>query len=225
MKLHGNHLSLLVFIISLSLTHASPQLFRSDADDVKHEEKPVEPKSREGKSLKSDIETLKSEAMKAVADVEKASNLAREGKGIVNELVKAEAQLPVIAPPNKPIAQPVSVPAFTAFSQTQLIATPAVPSSEIARAIPVNPIADVQTQDIKAAAPSLAPAALSLAPAAPVVQPADTAPVLQARPVYQAQPAPVIKFGYSAPVVQKTAVTAPHAQIIPVANPAPLSHG
>merc|ERR1711887_472771 len=120
MKLHCNLLSLLVFFVSVSLSSASPQLFRSDADDVKHEEKSAEPKSREGKSLVSDIATLKSEAVEAVTDIEKSSNSAREGKGIVNEFVKAEPQVPVIAPPNGPIT-PASAPAFTAFSSTNLI--------------------------------------------------------------------------------------------------------
>merc|ERR1712055_1195220 len=104
MKLHCNLLSLLVLFVSVSLSSASPQLFRSDADDVKHEEKSAEPKSREGKSLESDIETLKSEAVEAAADIEKSFNSAREGKGIVNEFMNAEPQIPVIAPPNAPIA-------------------------------------------------------------------------------------------------------------------------
>ena len=131
MKLPCNLLSLLVLFLSVSLSSASPQLFRSDADDVKHEEKSAEPKSREGKSLESDIETLKSEAVEVAADIEKSSNSLREGKGIVNEFVKAEPQLPVIAPPNAPIAPAASAPAFTAFSSTKLRATPDVPSKVI----------------------------------------------------------------------------------------------
>merc|ERR1711970_1092665 len=217
MKLHCNLLTLFVLFVSVSLSSSSPQLFRSDADDVKHEEKSDEPKSREGKSLESDIETLKSEAVVAVADIEKSSNSAREGKGIVNEFVKAEPQVPVIAPPNGPTGPAASAPAFTAFSSTNLIATPAVPSkivesspmlqNEIAPTIPATATAALQSQ-VKNAA----------------VLPAYTGPVVQGRPLYQAPATPVIKLGYSAPVVKKTVVTSqgvPHPPIIPVANPAP----
>merc|ERR1711970_551370 len=136
MKLHCNLLSLLVLFVSVSLSSASPQLFRSDADDVKHEEKSAEPKSREGKSLESDIETLKSEAVEVAADIENSSNSAREGKGIVNEFVKAEPQIP-----NAQIAPAASAPAFTAFSSPKLIASPAVPSmlqNEVAPTIPAT---------------------------------------------------------------------------------------
>merc|ERR1711970_1563697 len=163
MKLHCNLLTLFVLFVSVSLSSSSPQLFRSDADDVKHEEKSDEPK-------------------------------AREGKGIVNEFVKAEPQVPVIAPPNGPTGPAASAPAFTAFSSTNLIATPAVPSkivesspmlqNEIAPTIPATATAALQSQ-VKNAA----------------VLPAYTGPVVQARPLYQAPATPVIKLGYSAPVV------------------------
>merc|ERR1712055_1025772 len=228
MKLHCNLLSLLVLFVSVSLSSSSPQLFRSDADDVKHEEKSDEPKSREGKSLESDIETLKSEAVEAVAHIEKSSNSEREGKGIKNEFVKAEPQIPVIAPPNGPTGPAASAPAFTAFSSTNLIATPAVPSkivesspmlrNEIVPIIPATATAALQSQVKNAAA-------TRLAPPAPAVLPAYTDPVVQARPLYQAPATPVIKFGYSAPVVKKTVVTSqgvPHAPITPVANHAPI---
>merc|ERR1711970_1506443 len=228
MKLHCNLLTLFVLFVSVSLSSSSPQLFRSDADDVKHEEKSDEPKSREGKSLESDIETLKSEAVVAVAGIEKSSNSAREGKGIVNEFVKAEPQVPVIAPPNGPTGPAASAPAFTAFSSTNLIATPAVPSkivesspmlqNEIAPTIRATATAALQSQVKNAAA-------TRLVPPAPAVLPAYTDPVVQARPLYQAPATPVIKFGYSAPVVKKTVVTSqgvPHAPITPVANHAPI---
>merc|ERR1711970_1249116 len=212
MKLHCNLLSLLVFFVSVSLSSASPQLFRSDADDVKHEEKSAEPKSREGKSLESDIETLKSEAVEVAADIEKSSNSAREGKGIVNEFVKAE---PLI--PNAPIAPVTSAPAFTAFSSPKLIASPAVPSkivesssmlqNEIAPTIPATGNAALQSQ------------ASRLAPPAPAILPAYRGPIVQA------QATPIIRFGYSAPLVQKTVVTShgvPRTPTIPAANPAPI---
>merc|ERR1711970_999676 len=217
MKLHCNLLTLFVLFVSVSLSSSSPQLFRSDADDVKHEEKSDEPKSREGKSLESDIATLKSEAVVAVADIEKSSNSAREGKGIVNEFVKAEPQVPVIAPPNGPTGPAASAPAFTAFSSTNLIATPAVPSkivesspmlrNEIVPTIPATATAALQSQVKNAEA-------TRLAPSAPAVLPAYTGPAT-----------PVIKFGYSAPVVKKTVVPAQsvsHPPIIPVANHAPI---
>merc|ERR1711970_575408 len=217
MKLHCNLLTLFVLFVSVSLSSSSPQLFRSDADDVKHEEKSDEPKSREGKSLESDIATLKSEAVVAVADIEKSSNSAREGKGIVNEFVKAEPQVPVIAPPNGPTGPAASAPAFTAFSSTNLIATPAVPSkivesspmlrNEIVPTIPATATAALQSQVKNAEA-------TRLAPSAPAVLPAYTGPAT-----------PVIKFGYSAPAVKKTVVSAqsvPHAPIIPVANHVPI---
>merc|ERR1711970_1279681 len=218
MKLHCNLLTLFVLFVSVSLSSSSPQLFRSDADDVKHEEKSDEPKSREGKSLESDIETLKSEAVVAVADIEKSSNSAREGKGIVNEFVKAEPQVPVIAPPNGPITPPASAPAFTAFSSTNLIATPAVPS----KIVESSPMLQ---NEIAPTIPATATAALQSQVKNTAVLPAYTGPVVQARPLYQAPATPVIKFGYSAPVVKKTVVTSqgvPHAPITPVTNPTPI---
>merc|ERR1711970_356162 len=218
MKLHCNLLSLFVLFVSVSLSSASPQLFRSDADDVKREEKSAEPKSREGKSLVSDIATLKSEAVDAVADIEKSSNSAREGKGIVNEFVKAEPQVPVVAPPNGPTGPAASAPAFTAFSSTNLIATPAVPS-KIVESSPML------RNEIVPTIPATATAALQSQVKNAAVLPAYTGPVVQARPLYQAPATPVIKFGYSAPVVKKTVVTSqpvPHAPITPVTNPAPI---
>merc|ERR1711887_328120 len=218
MKLHCNLLSLLVLFVSVSLSSASPQLFRSDADDVKHEEKSAEPKSREGKSLESDIETSKSEAIEAAADIEKSSNLAREGKGIANEFMKAEPQLPVIAPPNTPIAPAASAPAFTAFSSTKLRATPTVPSN-IVESSPML------QNEIAPTIPATANSALQSQVKNTAVLPAYTGPVVQARPLYQAPATPVIKFGYSAPVVKKTVVTSqpvPHAPITPVTNPTPI---
>merc|ERR1711970_606151 len=218
MKLHCNLLSLLVLFVSVSLSSSSPQLFRSDADDVKHEEKSAEPKSREGKSLVSDIATLKSEAVEAVADIEKSSNSAREGKGIVNEFVKAEPQVPVVAPPNGPTGPAASAPAFTAFSSTNLIATPAVPS----KIVESSPMLQ---NEIAPTIPATATAALQSQVKNTAVLPAYTGPVVQARPLYQAPATPVIKFGYSAPVVKKTVVTSqpvPHAPITPVTNPAPI---
>merc|ERR1711970_1156996 len=189
MELHCNLLSLLVLFASVSLSSASPQLFRSDADDVKHEEKSAEPKSREGKGLESDIETLKSEAVEVAADIEKSSNSAREGKGIVNEFVKAE---PLI--PNAPIAPVTSAPAFTAFSSPKLIASPAVPSKIVESS-------SMLQNEIAPTIPATGNAAL------------------------QSQASPIIRFGYSAPLVQKTVVTShgvPRTPTIPVANPAPI---
>merc|ERR1711970_1619997 len=227
MKLYCNLLSLLVLFVSVSLSSASPQLFRSDADDVKHEEKSAEPKSREGKSLESDIETSKSEAVEAAADIEKSSNLARKGKGIANEFMKAEPQLPVIAPPNTPTAPAASAPAFTAFSSTKLRATPAVPSNivesspmlqnEIAPTIPATANAALQSQVTNLAV-------TSLIPTSPAVLPAYRGPVVQARPLNQASATPIIRFGYSAPGVQKTVVTSCGVSRTPiqVANPAPI---
>merc|ERR1711970_1512182 len=228
MKLYCNLLSLLVLFVSVSLSSASPQLFRSDADDVKHEEKSAEPKSREGKSLESDIETSKSEAVEAAADIEKSSNLPSEGKGIANEFMKAGPQLPVIAPPNTPTAPAASAPAFTAFSSTKLRATPAVPSNivesspilqnEIAPTIPATANAALQSQVTNLAV-------TSLTPTSPAVLPAYRGPVVQARPLNQASTTPIIGFGYSAPGVQKTAVTShgvSRPPIIQVANPAPI---
>merc|ERR1711887_56940 len=79
--------------------------------------------------------------------------------------------------------------------------------NEIAPTIPATGNAALQSQ------------ATRLAPPAPVILPAYRGPVVQA------QATPIIRFGYSAPLVQKTAVTShgvPRTPTIPVANPVPI---
>merc|ERR1711887_240396 len=79
--------------------------------------------------------------------------------------------------------------------------------NEIAPTIPATGNAALQSQ------------ASRLAPPAPAILPAYRGPVVQA------QATPIIRFGYSAPLVQKTVVTShgvPRTPTIPVANPAPI---
>merc|ERR1711887_387870 len=79
--------------------------------------------------------------------------------------------------------------------------------NEIAPTIPATGNAALQSQ------------ASRLAPPAPAILPAYRGPVVQA------QATPLIRFGYSAPLVQKTVVTShgvPRTPTIPVANHAPI---
>merc|ERR1711887_377222 len=79
--------------------------------------------------------------------------------------------------------------------------------NEIAPTIPATGNAALQSQ------------ASRLAPPAPAILPAYRGPVVQA------QATPIIRFGYSAPRVQKTVVTShgiPRTPTIPVANHAPI---
>merc|ERR1711887_340256 len=79
--------------------------------------------------------------------------------------------------------------------------------NEIAPTIPATGNAALQSQ------------ASRLAPPAPAFLPAYRGPIVQA------QATPIIRFGYSVPLVQKTVVTShgvPRTPTIPVANPVPI---
>merc|ERR1711892_1164536 len=92
-SLHKNNMKRVLCLLGvLSLSRASPQLFREEADEAKLGENSEQAGSRKGKSLESDNAALESLAVAGI-EAQPLESVARKGKGIVKD-----NRLDVLAP-------------------------------------------------------------------------------------------------------------------------------